>query len=220
MDLATIEQNLKNPDYQFRLKAIAALREQPTDQAVPLLQSAEADPEFLVRSFVARELGNHRTDASFATLLEIMRTDNTPNVRAEAANSLSLFGPVSLGHLVTTFEQDDHWLVRRSILAALCDMGAANEVWEVAKIAIANLEDAPTRETAVRSLAILGDSVHSSFALVYLAELTRDDDWRIRQQAVYALKSFDHQYARDLLQGLRQDPDHRVVAAVLEGSVA
>jgi HEAT repeat protein len=230
MDLATIEQNLKHADYQFRLKAIAALREQPTDQAVPLLQSAEADPEFLVRTFVARELGNHRTDASFATLLEIMRTDNTPNVRAEAANSLSLFGPISLGHLVSTFEQDDHWLVRRSILAALCDMeasadsvsasggavSASGALWEAAQIAIANREDEATRETAVRSLGLLATSPQSSDVLILLAELSRDPDWRIRQQAAYALKAFDHQYARDLLQGLRQDPDHRVVGAVLE----
>jgi HEAT repeat protein len=219
MDLAAITESLQHPDYQYRLKAIAALRNQPSDQAVPLLQSAEADPEFLVRSFVARELGNHRTDASFATLLEIMRTDNTPNVRAEAANALSLFGPVSFGHLTSTFEQDDHWLVRRSILAAFCDMEAHTEVWEVAQIAIANLDDAATRETAVRSLGILGPSPQSSVALIALAELTRDRDWRIRQQAVYALKAFDHQYARDLLQGLRQDPDHRVVGAVLEESV-
>jgi HEAT repeat protein len=216
MELPEIQTHLQNPDYQFRLKAVAALRDQPADIAVPLLQTQVEDPEFLVRSFVARELGNHRTDISFATLLEMMRRDNTPNVRAEAANSLSLFGPISAAHLVTTCLQDDHWLVRRSILAALCDMGAPAEIWECAECAIANSEDPATREAAIRSLAALGNTSQAAIALSTLSTLSTAPDWRIRQQVAYALKTFPAPAARTLLSQLQQDSDHRVVGAALE----
>jgi HEAT repeat protein len=216
MELPEIQTHLQNPDYQFRLKAVAALRDQPADIAVPLLQAQVADPEFLVRSFVARELGNHRTDISFATLLEMMRRDNTPNVRAEAANSLSLFGPISAAHLVTTCLQDDHWLMRRSILAALCDMGAPAEIWECAECAIANPEDPATREAATRSLAALATTSLADRAIDRLTQLSTEPDWRIRQQVAYALKPFPAPAAQALLQTLRHDTDHRVVGAALE----
>ena len=81
--------------------------------------------------FVARELGRQKTSESFASLPQIMKFDNTPNLRAEAANSLSLFGEVSASHLVQTFFRDDHWLVRRSTLAALVEMNCSEEVLEV-----------------------------------------------------------------------------------------
>jgi HEAT repeat protein len=161
-------------------------------------------------------LGRCLTDESFATLLEIMRCDNTPNVRAEAANSLSLFGIVSAAHLTHTFIQDDHWLVRRSILAALCDLGCHGEVWEVTREAIGNLEDLATREAAIRALGVLANTEQATGAIALLSELSNDADWRVRQQAAYALKSFGSQAAKDLLAKLRQNSDHRVVAAALE----
>jgi HEAT repeat protein len=114
MDLNQIEAELKKSDFQYRLKAISALKEHPSDTALPMLSQHINDPEFLVRSFVAREFGHHQTSESFAALLQMIRFDNTPNVRAEAANSLSLFGKVSAANLVQTFFQDDHWLVRRA----------------------------------------------------------------------------------------------------------
>jgi HEAT repeat protein len=216
MELTEIQANLQQQDYQFRLKAIAALKDYPVETAFPLLKQHQQDNEFLVRSFVARELGRCLTDESFATLLEIMRCDNTPNVRAEAANSLSLFGIVSAAHLTHTFIQDDHWLVRRSILAALCDLGCHGEVWEVTREAIGNLEDLATREAAIRALGVLTNTEQATGAIALLSELSNDADWRVRQQAAYALKSFDRQSAKNLLIQLRQDSDHRVVAAALE----
>ncbi|NJN48507.1 MAG: HEAT repeat domain-containing protein [Alkalinema sp. RL_2_19] len=216
MELTEIQANLQQTDYQFRLKAIAALRDFPAETAIPLLQQHEADPEFLVRTFVARELGNHRTDSAFATLLEMMLRDNTPNVRAEAANSLSLFGAVSAAHLVSTFLQDDHWLVRRSILGALADMRAASAIWEVTEVAIAHLEDPPTRETAVRALGLLANTPQQEVAIAKLVELSQDESWQVRQQVAYALKGFTLPIAQETLAKLKQDSDHRVIGAVLE----
>ncbi len=216
MELTEIQTNLQQQDYQFRLKAIAALKDYPVETALPLLKQHQQDEEFLVRSFVARELGRFLTDESFAVLLEIMRYDNTPNVRAEAANSLSLFGVISAAHLTHTFVQDDHWLVRRSILAALCDLGCHGEVWEVAREAIGNLEDDATREAAIRALGSLAHTAQAEDVINLLSELRNSDDWRVRQHVAYALKSFDRPVAKDLLTQLRSDSDHRVVAAALE----
>ncbi len=216
MELSAIAAGLQDSDYQYRLKAIAALKDYPAATALPLLQAHQQDPEFLVRSFVARELGRFLEDESFALLLEIMRHDDTPNVRAEAANSLSLFGLVSAAHLTNTFLQDDHWLVRRSILAALCDLGAAGEIWEVAREAIGNLEDLATREAAIRALGALAHTAQETIAIDALSNLRNSEDWRVRQQVAVALKSFDRPSAKDLLTQLRQDSDHRVIAAALE----
>lgn len=103
MDIHEIETSLKNPDFQYRLKAVAALKDYQPEIAVPLLKGKLDDPEFLVRSFVSRAFGTQQTAESFAALLQIMKFDNTPNVRAEAANSLSLFGRCAASHLVLTF---------------------------------------------------------------------------------------------------------------------
>jgi HEAT repeat protein len=219
MQLSDIKANLQELDYQFRSKAIAALRDYPAETAIPLLQEHEADPEFLVRTFVARELGNHRTDAAFGTLLQLMLHDENPNVRAEAANSLSLFGAMSTTYLVSTFAQDDDWLLRRSILAALIDMQAMAEVLTVAEVAIANREDPSTCETAIRSLAVLANTPQAPAAITKLAALSGDDDWRIRQQVAYTLKHFTTTNAQEVLSKLKQDSEHRVVSTALEASL-
>ncbi|WP_333061831.1 MULTISPECIES: HEAT repeat domain-containing protein [unclassified Microcoleus] len=47
------------------------------------------------------------------------------NVRSEAANSLSRFGTEAIADLVAAFARHDNWLVRRSIMARLCDRRSA-----------------------------------------------------------------------------------------------
>jgi HEAT repeat protein len=215
MDIQEIETSLNNPDFQYRLKAIAALKDYTPEVAVPLLTSKLHDDEFLVRTFVARELGKQQTAESFAALLEMIKFDNTPNVRAEAANSLSLFGKVAASHLVFTFCQDDHWLVRRSILPALVELECPRELLEVCIEALAG-EDAGVQETAVDALATLARTSQQDAALSRLLELVNSDSEQIRLHVARALKHFDHPQAKAALSQLRQDSDHQVVAAALE----
>lgn len=215
MDIQEIETSLNNPDFQYRLKAIAALKDYTPEVAVPLLTSKLHDGEFLVRTFVARELGKQQTAESFAALLEMIKFDNTPNVRAEAANSLSLFGKVAASHLVLAFCQDDHWLVRRSILPALVELECPTELLEVCIEALAG-EDAGVQETAVDALATLAGTNHHDAALSRLLELVNSDSEQIRLHVARALKHFDSPEAKAALTQLRQDRDHQVVAAALE----
>lgn len=218
MDLHQIEVELQNSDFQYRLKAISALKDHPSETAVALLIQHINDPEFLVRSFVARELGRHQTSESFAALLQIIRFDNTPNVRAEAANSLSLFGTVSASHLVQTFFQDGHWLVRRSILPALVEMNCPEEVLEVCELGLAG-EDIAVQEASVDALGALHASRQHAAALEKLLTLSNEAPEYIRVRVAHALKHFDLPSAKVALAQLRQDADHRVVGAAMEGLI-
>ncbi|MGB7712335.1 MAG: HEAT repeat domain-containing protein [Microcoleus sp.] len=215
MDIHEIETSLNNPDFQYRLKAIAALKDYTPEIAVPLLKAKLNDSEFLVRSFVSRAFGTQQTAESFAALLQIMKFDNTPNVRAEAANSLSLFGRCAASHLVLTFVQDDHWLVRRSILAALVDMECESELFEVCMEALA-AEDMTTQEAAVDALGTLAGTNQEQAALSQLLMLANSEYEGMRQHVASALQHFDVPQAKEILSQLRQDSNHRVVAAALE----
>jgi HEAT repeat protein len=219
MHLSQIEADLQNPDFQYRTKAIAALKDYPSDVAVPILTQHIQDPEFLVRTFVARELGRQKTSESFASLLQIMRFDNTPNVRAEAANSLSLFGRVSASHLVQTFFRDDHWLVRRSILAALVEMECPEEVLEVCGLGLEG-DDAAVQEASVDGLGALAASRQFKAALAKLLDLKNSEAEYIRVRVAYALKHFNATEAKAALAQLRQDSDHRVVGAAMEDLIS
>lgn len=215
MELDQIEINLQNSDFKYRLDAIAALKNYHAEVAVPLLTKHIQDPEFLVRSFVARGLGNHQTSESFAALLQIMKFDNTPNVRAEAANSLSLFGKISASHLVQAFFIDDHWLLRRSILAALVELNCPEELLEVCIQGI-QAEDATVQEAAVDMLGSLADSRQHQAALSQLLNLKNSESEGIRVQVAHALKHFNDPDAKQALAQLRQDAAHRVIGAAME----
>lgn len=218
MEIHEIEATLKSPDSQNRLKAIAELKNYDSEVAVPLLTNKLRDPEFLVRSFVAMGLGKQQTADSFAALLELMKLDRDPNVRAEAANSLSLFGKVAASHLVMAFHQDNHWLVRRSILAALIELQCSEELFDICVCGLAG-EDPTVQEAAIDGFGSLAGSPKQAEALQQLLAIASSEWWRIRVRVALALKRFDEPQAKAALSALRKDEDHRVVAAALESSL-
>ena len=215
MELPEINDGLSNSDFQYRLKAISAMRAFDPETAVPILIASIKDPEFLVRSFVARELGHQQTATSFAALLEMSKFDDTPNVRAEAANSLSLFGKISISHLVSTFCQDDHWLVRRSILAALEELDCPDELIEICTEGLSG-DDLTIKEAAIDTLSTLANSSHHTAVLTLLLTLVQSESSRLRARVAHALQKFDEPQAQEALLELRQDPAREVVAATLE----
>ena len=215
MELPEIEQHLQNADYQYRLKAISALREYPPEIAMPFLTKHILDEEFLVRTFVAREMGHQKAPDAFAGLLELIMFDNTPNVRAEAINSLSLFGQIAASHLLSSFVRDTHWLVRTSILAALVEMSCPEVLIETCQIAIAG-DDRPVREAAIDALGSLADSDHQDAALDCLLKLTDSELAYMRARSASALKYFNSPAAKEALASLRADQDHTVIGAAME----
>ncbi len=214
MNIDQIEVELRNSDFQSRLKALSALREYPSEIAVPILTQHTQDPEFLIRTCVARELGQHLTSESFSALLVIMSDDPTPNVRAEAANSLSLAGPVSTSHLVATFIKDEQWLVRRSILATLLDMECLPEILEVCDQGL-NGNDLSVQEAAINALGVLVASHQSEVALSRLLTLTSEaTSANLRIRVASVLRNIERPEAKHALFQMQSDPDPRVEFAV------
>ncbi|VEP18254.1 PBS lyase HEAT-like repeat protein [Hyella patelloides LEGE 07179] len=218
MDINLIKTYLEDSDPQKRMKAVLELRSYDAEVAIPLLIAQMNDREFLVRSFVAMGLGRKQNAESFARLLEMMKFDRDPNVRAEAANSLSYYGEVSVSHLRLMFEQDDHWLIRRSILAALAELNCPAELLEVALIGVAG-DDLSVRSSSIDCLGVLGNTDKQAPALEKLLSLVDDESWRIRLRVATALGKFDDSRAKEALNKLKEDPNHKVVGAVLNSLV-
>jgi HEAT repeat protein len=218
MNLQEIQSSLNAEDFQYRLKAVSALKAYEPEVAVPLLLSKTHDAECLVRSFVAMGLGKQQTKDAYAALLQMMRFDNVPNVRAEAANSLSLFGTFAAPQLLLVFVRDDHWLVRSSILAALVDLTADSELFEACAIGL-EAEDPKVQEISVDALGYLARTPYRQSALEQLLGLLQQpaaEQPHLRIHIAKALKHFDLAAAREAIAQLRQDSDYRVVAATLE----
>jgi HEAT repeat protein len=214
MELDRIKTELQKQDFQYRLKAIVALKDYAPEIALPLLKDRIQDPEFVVRSFVARQLGHYHTPESLAILRQLLR-DNNPNVRAETANSISLFGDSTAAELVHIFLSDQNWLVRISVLAALIDLTCHAEVLEVCIVGCTD-EDKVVQENAVDALISLVNSPQRMAGLSQLLTLKDSDAPHIRIRVARALKYFDEPEAKAAMIQLRQDQDHRVIGAAME----
>ena len=218
MKISEIQAALESSDSQDRLRGVTALRKCDSAVALPMLLSKVDDREFMVRSFVAMGLRQTQTAEAFAALLKMMQFDRDPNVRAEAANSLSMFGTEAISHLVEAFRRDDNWLVRRSIMAPLYEMQCPDAVFEICAIALGG-EDLPVQEAAIDGFGLLANTQKQEEALQQLLPLVSSDNWGIRLRVARALSKFDNPQARAAVSYLAKDPDHRVAGATLEASL-
>jgi HEAT repeat protein len=216
MNLDEIQFSLGSPDPQMRMRGLVALRALEPEVAAPILINQVDDPEMIVRSFVMLGLGYKRSDQGFATLLKVMDEDADANIRAEAAGALAKFGPVAVPHLVHHFYQDQHWLSQMTVVLALPDLNCPKEFLEVARVA-SNSTEGAVRSTAIEQLPMLLATPYEGDALQELLNHVTDTDWTVRRNVALALRSFDDDRAREGLIQLRQDSQHQVVAATLEG---
>lgn len=218
MDLEQIKTALNDSNPQQRMRAIRELRNFEADLAVPLLLEHTNDSEFLVRSYVAMGLGKKKSDRAYDALLEMTKNDSDPNVRAEAANSLSYYGDVAIAPLRKMYQEDDHWLVRRSIIAAMADLNSPQELLEICAIGISG-DDQPVMESCISCLGLLADTEQQPEALKLLFSLAEDESWRIRLQVAKALGKYDTPEAMAAIDRFKTDEDHRVIGAALESMV-
>ena len=206
MDLEQIKTALNDSNPQQRMRAIRELRNFEADIATPLLLEHINDNEFLVRSFVAMGLGKKQTDRAYNALLEMTKNDSDPNVRAEAANSLSYYGNVAIAPLRKMYEHDDHWLVRRSIIAAMADLNSPQELLEICAIGISG-DDQPVMESCISCLGLLANTPQQPEALKLLLPLADDESWRIRLQVAKALGKYDAPEAIAAIDKFKTDED-------------
>jgi len=114
------------------------------------------------------------------------------------------------------YEHDDHWLVRRSIIAAMADLNAPQELLEICAIGLKG-DDEPVMESCVSCLGFFAQNdKYQNQALDLLLTLVDDQSWRIRLPVAKSLGQYKNKIAIAALTKLKHDPDHRVVGAVLE----
>jgi len=191
-DLAALHQAIQSGDPSRAMPALAGLRLVPEEQAIPLLLLGLQQSTFIIRSFACAGLGVKRSEAGWQALEQALQADDDANVRAEAANALASYGVERAWPLLrAAFEADSQWLVRCSILSALAEQTAMLPDWllELARLAIAD-----------------GDGTVRVGGAEILGRLVRE-----------AGSDRSHAQARELLRSLQTDPDHRVVAAALDG---
>ncbi|MDP4831782.1 MAG: HEAT repeat domain-containing protein [Cyanobium sp. MAG_185] len=187
-DLAALREAILCGDPSRAMPALVGLREVPLEQAVPLLLLGLEQSMFMVRSLSCAGLGVKQNEAGWQALVAAMQGDEDANVRAEAANALVSHSLERAWPLLRdVFAADQQWLVRCSILSALAEQPAIDPAWLL--------------ELASMAITDADGTVRVGGAEI-LARLVRE------QGAAEA---------RVLLQLLQADPDHRVVAAALNG---
>jgi HEAT repeat protein len=187
-DLSALREAILCGDPSRAMPALVGLREVPVEQAVPLLLIGLEQSMFMVRSLSCAGLGVKQNEAGWQALVAAMQGDEDANVRAEAANSLVSHSLERAWPLLRdVFSTDQQWLVRCSILSALAEQPAIDPAWLL--------------ELASMAITDADGTVRVGGAEI-LARLVRE------QGAAEA---------RVLLQLLQADPDHRVVAAALNG---
>jgi HEAT repeat protein len=189
-------QAIRSGDPSRAMPALASLRQLPAPEAIPLLLIGLQQTAFAIRSLCCAGLGYKRSEQGRQALVKVLKEDPDANVRAEAANALAYYGVVEAWPLLRqTFADDDHWLVRCSILAALAEDPTMQSAWllDLAELALADT-DGTVRVGGAELLGrLLGLSpVPASAAAVA-------------------------DQARERLRSLTKDPDHLVVAAALNG---
>ncbi|MBU6249965.1 MAG: HEAT repeat domain-containing protein [Cyanobacteria bacterium REEB417] len=185
--LEALRLSVASGDPARAMPALAALREVPPEQAVPLLLLGLQQETFMIRSLSCAGLGYKQSELGWEALVAALQRDDDPNVRAEAANALVSHSVERAWPLLRdAFVANDHWLVRCSILSAMAELVDVPLAWllELARLAIADADGT----VRVGGAEILGRLVAEGSA-----------------------------EARAALVALQADPDHRVVAAVLNG---
>jgi HEAT repeat protein len=201
-DLAAWREAIGSGDPARAMPALAGLREVPEDQAIPLLLLGLQQTTFMIRSLACAGLGVKRSETGRLALESSLRDDADANVRAEAANALASHGVERAWPLLrSAFEADAHWLVRCSILSALAE----------------HAEMDPERLRDLAELALRdGDGTVRVGGAEILGRVVREAGPATGPTSGDGSPQ-PWQRARELLVELQADPDHRVVAAALDG---
>jgi HEAT repeat protein len=173
------------------------------------------DKEFVIRSFVAMGLGYKRNDEGFQSLLDLIKNDEHPNVKAEAANSLAKYGKKATPYLVELFRKESHWLIRQSIFAVISDIVSPDILVQLSTWGLEG-DDLVVKLVSIACLERLKATSYESKAIDMLFELSTNQEVQIRVEVAKVLACFDSPKAKAALAELRHDPDYRVVGATLE----
>ena len=193
MDFSQLREAIASNNPGRARPALASLVQATPEQAEPLLLLGLQQNDMLLRQLSCSGLGHKPTPAGWQPLVNTLQGDPEVAVRAEAANALVSHGLERAWPLLwEAFQRDAEWLLRCSVLSAVAE----------------HPEMDPER---LQQIGALASADTDSTVRVGGAEILG----RVVREA--ATGSEVAEQARQGLVALQADPDHRVVAAVLNG---
>ncbi|HEY9846548.1 MAG TPA: HEAT repeat domain-containing protein [Candidatus Caenarcaniphilales bacterium] len=207
-NLVEIANQLESSNSRDRLLALAALRQVPPADAVPLIKKVLRDENLQIRSMAVFALGLKPMPECFPILAQLLETDKDYGIRADAAGALGyLEDPRAFEPLVRAFYEDTDWLVRFS-----------------AAVALGNLKDPRAHDVLIRALkseevvlqqaaiAALGE-IRDLAAIDELLCFAQSEDWLVRQRLAEALGNLESEKSLSALKYLQKDSHAQVAQA-------
>jgi HEAT repeat protein len=204
----SVEQLLNSEDFGDRLRAVNQLRQLEPAIAYKLIQSAIGDKNVRVRYAAVSQmstLGTQNLSNTLEVLLDSLRNDPEPDVKAAAADALgALKLTEALEDLEQLYNNTSEWLIQLSIVAALGEMGD-QKAFPILEKAL-NSEHDLIQTMAIGALGELGDKRAIPLLLPYVSNA----DWQVRYRVAQALVRLGGEEAEAALKILAKDEVEQV----------
>ena len=204
----SVEQLLNSEDFGDRLRGVNQLRQLEPAIAYKLIQSAIGDKNVRVRYAAVSQmstLGTQNLSNALEVLLDSLRNDPEPDVKAAAADALGgLKLTEALEDLQQLYNNTSEWLIQLSIVAALGEMGDP-KAFPILEKAL-NSEHELIQTMAIGALGELGDKRAIPLLLPYVSNA----DWQVRYRVAQALVRLGGEQAEVALKILAKDEVEQV----------
>lgn len=193
---------LKSEDPMTRRLGAEELSRIRDPKSVEALTGALQDKEAVVRAASIDALGVMHAGA--ARIAELLVKDPSPQVRAQAAISLTYLADPSTEDALVQALEDSEQTVRLSTARTLGNLRSQKAVKRLSEMLVS--EDVTTRQAAAAAL----ERIASHESLEPLKKASGDPDPTVRQQAVRGLASIGDKSAIDTLKARLQDAEPQV----------
>ncbi|BAY51328.1 phycocyanin alpha phycocyanobilin lyase related protein NblB homolog [Thermostichus vulcanus NIES-2134] len=206
--LEQLAHQLESPNSRDRLLALAALRDVPSADAVPLIKKVLWDENLQIRSMAVFALGVKSTPECFEILVQLLESEPDYGIRADAAGALGyLEDGRAFEPLVRAFYEDTDWLVRFSAAVALGNLKDPRAV-EVLRSALKS-QEVVMLQGAIAALGEIGDPCVVEDILPFVTA----EDWLLRQRLAEALGNLPSPKTQAALEYLAKDEHPHVALA-------
>ncbi len=220
---AVINRLKNDPFYGVRISAAETIAELKLDSfRGPLMDQLKKEKKSKVRSAIVEALGNYPREAVISTLLNVLNSDESYFVRADAVGALAKIKPENIETILRAALQQESWdeTVRRAVLEKLdvLETGAQIELLEeYSRYGI----HPRLRRMAVYRLGKLAAENEAAVELLKQVARTKDHlRYRPASSAVSALAKLDREDIRDFLKELKKTATHPYVKRALERALA
>ncbi|MDG2990898.1 HEAT repeat domain-containing protein [Candidatus Synechococcus calcipolaris G9] len=206
--LAQLADQLESSSSRDRLLALAALRDIPADDAVPLIKKVLWDENLQIRSMAVFALGVKPTAECFGLLVQLLETEPDYGIRADAAGALGyLEDERAFEPLIRAFYEDTDWLVRFSAAVSLGNLKDPRGC--DALLSALESDQVLMLQGAIAALGEIGNPA----VVDHLLRFVQSDDWLIRQRLAEALGNLPHAKGISALKYLAKDENSQVAEA-------